>query len=132
MKNKARISFNGEEKIIEITDEFYTEHRVSNEMAGMAMEECKLLNLPKQYENIPILNLPKDILDDVFAETEIDRQYEIVYEKYINNMISVIEKGFSLKINSDCFWNEEYNVSKSDMDNNIVIHIHASDNSTID
>ena len=31
---KARIIFNSVEKIVEITDEFYTDWRICNEMAG--------------------------------------------------------------------------------------------------
>lgn len=126
-KNKAKIVFNGVEKLIEVSDEFYTQYRVSNEMAEMAMDMCPFLNVPEEYKETPYLYLPKDVLEKVLGETEIDKQYEIVYEKLIENIISVIEIGFSLKVDKDCFCHEEYVVSEDDLKNNIVISIIADD-----
>lgn len=126
-KNKAKIVFNGVEKLVEISDEFYTQYRVSNEMAKMAMDEMPFLNVPEEYRETPHIYLPEDILNKVLSETEIDRQYEIVYERLTESIISLIEIGFSLKVDKDCFYHEEYRVSKDNLKNNIVISIIADD-----
>ena len=135
---KARIKFNDVEKIVEITDDFYTDNRVSNEMAGMAMEESPFLNVPEEhrhttnpngynifyYENI---YLPEDVAEKVFEETEIEKQYYVFYEKYCKKIISLIEEKFSVKVKEDAFYNEEFEVSEDDFKNDIVIHIEADD-----
>ncbi len=125
--NKAKIVFNDIEKIVEISDEFYTQYRVCNEMAAMAMEECPFRNVPEEYKDTPYLYLPKDVLEKVLSETEIDRQWEIVQERLQESIISIIEAAFNLKVNKDCFYHEEFNVSPDQLKNNIVISITADD-----
>jgi hypothetical protein len=120
---KARILFDGVEKIVEITDEFYTDWRICNEMAGMTMEES--LNLPEEFKDTPFILLPNDVVEKFFSETELDKQFEVVYEKHCKKIISLIEDKFSVKINEDSFVHEEYYVSKEDLENSIVIHIEA-------
>jgi len=120
---KARIIFDGVEKIVEITDEFYTDWRICNEMAGMTMEES--LNLPEEFKDTPFILLPNDVVEKFFSETELDKQFEVVYEKHCKKIISLIEDKFSVKINEDSFVHEEYYVSKEDLENSIVIHIEA-------
>jgi len=125
---KARIKFNDVEKIVEITDDFYTDNRVSNEMAGMAMEESPFLNVPEEHRHTPYIYLPEDVAEKVFEETEIERQYYVFYEKYCKKIISLIEEKFSVKVKEDAFYNEEFEVSEDDFKNDIVIHIEADDN----
>ena len=122
---KARIIFNSVEKIVEITDEFYTDWRICNEMAGMAMEESLFCNLPEEFKDTPYALLPNDVAEKIFSETELDKQFQVVYEKHCKKIISLIEDKFSVKINEDSFFHEEYYVSKEDLENSIVIHIKA-------
>ena len=97
---KARITFNDVEKIVEITDDFYTDCRVCNEMAVIAYED--------------------------FEETEIEK-YNAFREKHCKKIISLIEEKFSVKVKEDAFYHEEFEVSEDDFKNDIVIEIEADD-----
>lgn len=127
MKNKARIIFNGVEKVVEVSEEFVNLNNISNEAAGLAMEKSPFLNPPEEYANTPYIELPNHVAKEVFSETEFDKKAEILYNQFGEKIIELIEKEFSVKVNHDLFYREEFDTSESDIENGILIHIEADD-----
>ena len=119
---KARIIFNGKEKLIDITEEFHTEFRVLNELAGMGLEECKFLHPPKEYRHLPYLQMPKEVLEDILRNTPLDEDVEKFQHKYDVSLANLIEEHFNVKVNRDAFSGESFYTSKEDIKNGIVMH----------
>jgi hypothetical protein len=95
---KAKITFNNKQMLIPISEDFYTEYRVLEEMASMVLEQNFTLE-----------------------QTELERQYDLVEEKFQDKLISLIEKKFKKKIKKDCFYYEDYKINKENLEKGIVI-----------
>ena len=118
---KARITFNGVEKIVEITEEFHTEYRVLGEMSDIWSEESKLMRPPAKYESVPMALWPKEIQKQTFEDAEVDIAFDNMSVKYEESLIKVIEEAFGIVVDADIFLSESYNPTEEDEKNGIVI-----------
>lgn len=127
MKKKARIRFNNEEKIIEITNKLYEQARLSENLAEMVREESKFLNLPEEYKYMPILLLPEEVRNEIFEQTELERVCDKNCFKLDRMLINLIKKNFDIINPEDVCILNTFNVSKEDEDDGIFLDVEATD-----
>lgn len=99
---KIKITFNKITKLIPITENYDTELRVWNEFAEMATETM-LSQIPNEYKQVAIIDLPKEIAENFFSVSEVEKQYFQYEERMILKLISEIETNFDTKISRDNF-----------------------------
>jgi hypothetical protein len=116
---KIKVTFNNNTKIITITEKFDTSIRVWYEFASMCIE-AMFSKIPTEYHHKQLIDLPKEIFDDIFKVTEIEKQYYDYENKMIRGLISKIEKNFKVKINKTEFHFLNFDLQDEDIDNGIT------------
>ena len=99
---KIKITYNKITKVIPITEKYDTELRVWNEFAEMATETM-FSQIPSEYKKVAIIDLPKEIAENFFSVSEVEKQYFDYEERMILKLISEIESNFNTKICRDTF-----------------------------
>lgn len=120
-KYKIRLVLNGNEKIIEVTDNFYSNYRVINEFASMCIEE-----FTSQIDFNDICISFDKILKTVGQTTEMEKQYNLAYRKYETKLIKLFEKVFETKIKRKDFYEKSFVTDEDDIKNNIVAQIEGT------
>ena len=126
-KKRARIKFNHEQKIVDITDKLYEQSRLTDNLSEMVMEESKFFNIDEKYKHIPIINLPEEVKKEIFEETELERVCEKNTLKLDRMLLNVVKKHFYVTdVENMCILNS-FRPSEQDLKDGIVIDIEATD-----
>jgi hypothetical protein len=116
---KIKVTFNNETKVITITKKYDTSLRVWYEFASMCLESM-LNKVPDEYLHIPLIELPKEIFDNIFKVSEIEKQYDNYERKMISSLIRKIETNFKVKIKKSEFHFLNYDLQDEDKENDIT------------
>lgn len=116
---KIKIIYNNKTKIIPITEKFNTDLRVWYEFANMCLETM-FSKVPDRYMKTPIIELPSEVMDDILAVTEVEKQYYNYEDKMILRLIRKIETNFKVKIKKNSFHFLTYDLDEEDKKNDIV------------
>jgi hypothetical protein len=123
---KARIIFNGVEKIFPITEDFHTKDRILSEMADIWSEES-IQNPPEKYKHLPFIEWPQEELDNFLGEKEVDLAFDKMSEEFDQSLMQVIEETFNVKVNKAKFIQDSYLVTEREKEEGIVMHYVAGD-----
>ena len=115
---KIKIIFNGVTRTISISDKFATELRVWEEFAEMALESMSS-KIPYEYKSVPITELPKEVAENYFKITELERQYDAYEVKMVDKLIKKIEKEFKTKVWKNSFHWVKFDSTIQDNEENI-------------
>lgn len=114
-----KINFNNATKIIPITEKFDTDLRVWYEFANMYLESI-LSEIPDEYSKTPLIDLPKEILENFFKISEMEKQYDKYEDKMMNRLIRKVEKNFKTKVQRRTFHWVTDNLNQEDIDNDVT------------
>lgn len=128
MKNLAIITLFGNgiketTELVEINEDLTYRDRIINELSLMALEVCPLFAYSEEYENTPIVDLPRSFFEHSEYD-DINEVIEVKIEEFEALITPLILKHFNitLKAGEWLYFMESYRMSKEDIANGITMH----------